>query len=124
MSSMPSRGKDVPCTDSEVKRFHLPNGYNRTNRPFSGPPNKTKREFCLSRYIWNIYKASMWEVHSLGFVLDVKTTWTYVNSKYHLDIFLSYILFCFVSMYFNLGEKHVVTQFPHVFDKSQQALQI
>ena len=35
----------------------------------------------------------MWEVHSLGFVLDVKTTWTYVNSKYHLDIFLSYILF-------------------------------
>ena len=45
MLSMPSRGKDAPCTDSEVKRFHLPTEHKRTNRPFSGPPNKTKREF-------------------------------------------------------------------------------
>ena len=30
----------------------------------------------------------MSDVHSPGFVLDVKTTWTYVNSKYYLDILI------------------------------------
>ena len=35
MSSMPSRGKDVPCTDSEVKRFHLPIEHEPTG-PFQG----------------------------------------------------------------------------------------
>ena len=32
-------------------------------------------------------------MHSLGFVLDVKTTWTYANLIYHLDMFRSNILF-------------------------------
>ena len=38
---MPSRGKDVPCTDSEVKRFHLPIEHEPTG-PFQGHQNKQK----------------------------------------------------------------------------------
>merc|ERR1719320_837830 len=45
MLSMPSRGKDVPCTDSEVKRFHLPIEHKPTG-PFQGHQKKHKENFA------------------------------------------------------------------------------
>ena len=52
MLSMPSRGKDVPSTDSEVKLPSRPTI--KTNRPFSGPPNLTQRVIfpCYFNSLW------------------------------------------------------------------------
>ena len=91
--STPSRGRDAPCTDSEVKHFAAPQHSRNNNRPFSGPPLISMKRtnpypFACAKAFPHLgqYFLVIWGDWGAVYMYAGLEEWTFDNPQYTVDI--------------------------------------